>query len=69
MLDSLAKLRLFELWLKQKTTFVMSNGREKMFEDISATKGTPFVSGMNENSTPTKTKIQNVIKSSTATAL
>lgn len=35
-------------------TFVMSNGLEKMFDDMSQTSGTPFVSGMNENSTPVK---------------
>lgn len=32
----------------------MSNGLEKMFDDMSQTSGTPFVSGMNENSTPAK---------------
>lgn len=36
----------------------MSNGLEKMFDDISTTSGTPFVSGMNGNSTPTKQKAE-----------
>lgn len=33
-------------------TFVTSNGFEKMLDDMSATNGTPFVSGTNGNSTP-----------------
>lgn len=36
-------------------TLVMSKGLENIFEDISATNGTPFVSGMNGNSTPINT--------------
>lgn len=35
-----------------KLTFVTSNGFENIFDDISATNGTPFVSGTNGNSTP-----------------
>lgn len=30
----------------------MSNGRDRILEDISATNGTPFVSGIKGNSTP-----------------
>ena len=30
----------------------MSNGRDRKLDDISHTRGTPFVSGMNGNSTP-----------------
>ena len=33
-------------------TLVMSKGRERKFEDMSHTSGTPFVSGTNGNSTP-----------------
>ena len=33
-------------------TFETSNGRDNILEDISQTKGTPFVSGIYSNSTP-----------------
>lgn len=33
-------------------TLVISKGRVKIFDDISQTSGTPFVSGINGNSTP-----------------
>lgn len=39
-------------------TFLISIGLEKMFDVISATNGTPFVSGINGNSTPMKKKIK-----------
>lgn len=40
------------IFLNKNHTLVISNGREKMFDDISTTNGTPLVSGMNGNSTP-----------------
>lgn len=36
---------------------MISNGRERIFEDISQTSGTPLVSGMNGNSTPENIKL------------
>ena len=36
----------------KKITFEISIGLERKFDDISQTKGTPFVSGTNGNSTP-----------------
>ena len=44
--------------MRQTITFEMSNGLERKFEDMSQTKGTPFVSGTNGNSTPTDTKVK-----------
>ena len=55
--------------LKQKTytvvsyffTFDASTGRVSIFEDISQTRGTPFVSGTNGNSTPEGEKMETLI--------
>jgi len=33
-------------------TLEMSTGLDRMFDDMSHTRGTPFVSGINSNSTP-----------------
>lgn len=46
---------------KRFPTLVISNGLEKMFDDISTTNGTPFVSGMNGNSTPAKRETKHFI--------
>ncbi len=40
------------LFLYAMPTLETSTGLEKIFEDMSATSGTPFVSGINWNSTP-----------------
>ena len=39
-------------------TFETSTGLVKMFEDISQTKGTPFVSGTKSNSTPNERRTE-----------
>ena len=44
----LVSIKEFFVWL----TLLMSTGLDKMFEDMSHTSGTPFVSGTKSNSTP-----------------